>query len=336
MNFEWSPRREILAISHRWPYPFFAFLIGCLIGWGISLLLPPDYRAETRIAVGYNADAYSRNPDDYKNWQMRQLDTLSKSPELLESTRLQLSSQDQYWEEYDLDNLQSMLNVSWRNTGTWRLTATHADSQRAVEAALAWTDVFMDFKDSAIDSALLIPQLEARNEDFAERENQLLIQLSDLDDAGSQIASWLARLSEYSPEHIPDDALRMQLRSLAVSISGLDATMEFLLTDFPSAGSKMEEYQDWLLKAQSSTIATTERVEDQIQELQSEHQETLNELANLIERSHGLASTLVIEKMNEGIWQVNTIRPTALLALVGGLLGLIAWATIWIVRLSLR
>ena len=112
--------------------------------------------------------------------------------------------------------------------------------------------------------------------------------------------------------------------------------MEDLLADFPSTGSKVAEYKDRLLKAQSSTIATTDQVEEQIQELQNKSQETLHELANLIERSHGLASTLVIEKMNEGIWQVNTIRPTALLALVGGLLGLIAWATIWIVRLSLR
>ena len=90
MLTESTLRDEILHRAHFWPLPFLVFLAGCLLGWGAALLWPSPYRAETTLHVSYNADSIFRNPDDYKNWQMEELNTLVLAKGTLQETLARL------------------------------------------------------------------------------------------------------------------------------------------------------------------------------------------------------------------------------------------------------
>ena len=103
----WDIRTEILMAGHRWYWVVASFLLGALLGWIISLFWPAPFRAVQDVYVGLNAyratrDLYIaevageqfRNLDDYKNWQMGQLNSLALSDEFLSETLIQLQGID--------------------------------------------------------------------------------------------------------------------------------------------------------------------------------------------------------------------------------------------------
>ena len=336
MIFDWSLRDDILVISHRWPYPLLAFLIGCLVGLAASLLFPPSYRAETRIIVAYNADAYARNPDDYKNWQMNQLDEMTKSPHVLEETLERLRSLQSYWQSQTLEDLQDMLNVSWRNTGSWRLTATDRDRERASDAVQVWSEVVMETEN---DAKVFSSELLALSSRIYLNE-QSLIQMratrDRLNETGIAVQNRKAFLEQLPSDQILDDLSRWQILSTVATVSGLDPAWQNLLNEYPSQGRPVYEYIAWLDRAIVSIESSNQIAQNQILNMDTEQAANQQKHADLVEKSYGLSSTLVVEKPFTGVWQVKVIRPTALLALIGGLGGLLVWSTIWLVRISLR
>ena len=150
----WNLRDEILTAAHRWYWMVGGFLLGMLLGWLVSFIWPAPYRGMVDIYVGLNAyrshrDLYVmevaendfRNRDDYKNWQMDQLDALALSDEYLEETLSRLQVQDAYWQNLDVSDLREMLAIAWRNTGEWHFTALADEADLSAQAAVTWSDV---------------------------------------------------------------------------------------------------------------------------------------------------------------------------------------------------
>ncbi len=90
-------REYIVYATQRWPILVFFCLVGSLLGWGISLLYPSSVRATTELYVGLNlennqsnnnsvsfAGPRFTNADDYKNWQMANLNALVHMDEILD------------------------------------------------------------------------------------------------------------------------------------------------------------------------------------------------------------------------------------------------------------
>ena len=89
MTYQLSVREEVLQTSHHWTVIFSFCLAGIVIGWGVSIFWPANYRASKEIYVGINpyraledrnaaehAEIEFINPDDYKNWQMSNLNNI--------------------------------------------------------------------------------------------------------------------------------------------------------------------------------------------------------------------------------------------------------------------
>jgi hypothetical protein len=96
-----------LSIIHRWPTLIAFTLIGCLVGWGVSLFYPPFYRATASLYVGLNpyrafndttflalANPDYTNIDDYNNWQMSQLNAAIYLDEIIQTTLDRLQERD--------------------------------------------------------------------------------------------------------------------------------------------------------------------------------------------------------------------------------------------------
>jgi capsular polysaccharide biosynthesis protein len=144
MVTNWTVREEILSLSQRWYWLVSAFLAGSLLGWGISWILPPVYQAQIELFVAINADTEFTNPDDYKNWQMGQLDAFIMSAGVIQEVLSQLKGLDSGWEGHTAQDLRSMLSVRWRNAGQWRLVATASDAAKASRLAQVWSEVVFE------------------------------------------------------------------------------------------------------------------------------------------------------------------------------------------------
>jgi hypothetical protein len=124
---------------------FFRSTPGC---WLISRLLPANYRAASNLYIALNpyrtyedanflanVNPEYTNLDDYKNWQMAQLDSAVYLDDFMQVTLDRLKEQDQRWQDVDISQLRKMLRAEWRTAGNWSLVADTRDAELADQAA---------------------------------------------------------------------------------------------------------------------------------------------------------------------------------------------------------
>ncbi|MCK4726815.1 MAG: hypothetical protein KAT29_13475, partial [Anaerolineales bacterium] len=190
MNNEWNVRRTILDITHRWPIIILVFLIGSVIGWGVSYFLPSPYQAEASVYVAFNADAFFRNPDDYKNWELGQLNALIHSDEVLSETLIRLKSKSSDWEYVSIDDIRQSLGTYWRNAGKWRLVAEYPDEDMALLLADTWRDVIVDTVAYATDNASEMLKISTAIEVNKTAEEQINLRVIKLQSVLDALSTW--------------------------------------------------------------------------------------------------------------------------------------------------
>ncbi len=166
MNNKWSLSEEIYRAFHRWPTLAGVILLGCLAGWLVSFLMPPYYRAITYIYVALNPyRTYSdtnflalarpkySNIDDYKDWQMTQLESVIYLDEFILETLDRLRETNPDWQDFTAAELREILEADWRSAGTWSLIANSPDSDLAEQASSTWSAVVVERVRVAIESA---------------------------------------------------------------------------------------------------------------------------------------------------------------------------------------
>ncbi len=140
----WSLAEELYRAFHQWPIILLFVVAGSLTGWVLAYLLPADYRAAQQVYVGLNpyrsfSDAnflalarpkYS-NIDDYKNWQMAQLETVIFLEPIISETLTKLKDLDPYWQSYSAAQIKDLFEADWRSAGVWSLVAYHREPLRA-------------------------------------------------------------------------------------------------------------------------------------------------------------------------------------------------------------
>ena len=169
----WNLRDQILATTHRWHIIAACFLVGSLLGWGIASLWPAPYRASLDLYVGIaphissTAQDEFTNFDDYKNWQMDQIETLAFTDGFLSETLATLQNLDSDWDNMTIPDLRPTLAISWRNAGRLHLAAEAANAGQASQAVETWGNVIVDRIGSALQSAgqaaLIDNQVQAIN-----------------------------------------------------------------------------------------------------------------------------------------------------------------------------
>jgi len=330
----WNLRAEILAISHRWPVPVFIFLLGCLIGYGLAYLIPTPYRAEVTLSVAYNADAIFRNPDDYKNWQMEQLNSLALAPDVLERTLALLRQEDPGWKETSIQDLQPMLEVAWRNTGAWRLTAEHPQPQRARQAVSAWATAFLETFEQVSAEADKLYDLDRELYTLDLTQTQARERLARLKAIRPALKTWQKQVAALAPERPLDTLQRWQLGALASEAAGLNPGWKALTDAFPPAEGLPADYTAWLEHAIIATDTEVAILNTQIADLDPQRGEVWKKFVQANESSRGLSSLVHVERGLGAAQEPIAIRPYSLMALVGGILALMAWVLLWLARLG--
>jgi len=347
---EWSLRNEIYTALHRWPMILLYGLVGCALGVLISLVWPSPWRATAEIYVGMepyrwsedeNVVAYALGTrfnyaDDYKNWQMSNLNALVSLEDIRLKTLDRLRATDDYWSDINRRALGEMLQVYWRNPGRWRLVADNTDPEIAAAAALAWRDVVYETVQDAITYA---QQTFALDIELKAIQNQLVSLSAQHADQEASLAGFdtlKTELEKIADNQPVDELTHWQLWSWASHAAQYDPSWTRLLNELPPTGQSAAEYLTWLGRARITLEQGLQTTQAQIDTLTKQKAKAEADYAVASQASRGLSANLQLEKISDTPPRPVAIRPTAQMALIGAIIGLMVWGSLWLVRLTLR
>lgn len=325
-----SLRDEVYQVTHNWPYPVLAFLIGSLIGWGLSYVLPPTHQAEVEFFLAYNDVQACRNPDDCKNWQLAQMDAFAKSETVLEPTLLKLQSNDAYWIGVSDEDLAEMLDVLWRNTGIWHLVAETTDPERSKAAVEVWSEVYLKEFQTAQEHSLKLIDLNARIRALNQTQVELTWKLMMLNTVKSKLKEIRGTMESMNPNDPLDRLSWWELYALAAQASGYNFAWLDLIDSIPGELEPQSTYLPWMDRLEISVDQDIQNTYDQLEQLYIKATSTLDQIAIETENSHGLSRTIEVSRLLDVQPQVKVTRRSTTTAVLGGILGLLVWGWIWI------
>jgi len=344
---EWSLREEILRVTQRWPEIIAFCLLGSLVGLVISFCLPSPIRATRELYVGLNVFEGSKdrnsvehaglsfyNPDDYKNWQMANLNSMIFMDKIIDQTLENLRRLDPHWYNLDRNDLANMFSAYWRNAGKWRLVAEDSDSRYARQAVLAWEEVLVNQVHNAVSESQNVMILNSHLQSLSLVHSQLISKTIELSQIRELLRAWRKTASQKDTKLPVDESDRNIVRHL-VDQANLGISQEWLMDSFPRSGAPINEYITWI---DSITPVLDQQLlidQNQAASLEEERNEIRVRYAYSASNSLGLSGDLLVEKLSGNKTNYAYVRPIGLLILIGGLLGIITWIIYWLIKFSL-
>lgn len=344
---DWSLREAVLYASHRWYLIVFLCLVGALIGWVVAVVRPSPSRATLELYVGLNiyqaADDRNAaehaglpfgNVNDYKNWQMANLNTLIYMNSIVDETLEHLQAQDPYWLGVSHEDLARALHAYWRNAGKWRLVVEFSDPERASQAVSAWQEVVVERVNQAVSQARDALSLASQIRTVADARIQAMARLAQLGYTRDKLAEWQTQLEQDSADHPVEEANR-QLIWLLIVEAGKDPSWQPVLQSFPAPQAFNGAYRDWLAVSLPLIEEQLSALQEQIGFLEDQEHELTAQYAQASRESLGLSAELEVQKIANVPPERDVLRPTGQLMLIGSFLGFSLWVIIWLVELSL-
>ncbi len=343
----WSLPGEIFRSLHQWHRILIFTLVGALVGWVLAFLIPASYKATQQVYVGINpyrsfsdvnflAIARPRysNIDDYKNWQMTQLDSVLYLNEILDATLENLQQEDSYWNQYNREQLSGILDVDWRTAGIWSLTATHPDPLRAEQAARAWREVAVSRVNQAIiasQQAILIDQELQSN---ADASLQAKSRVNLLGESKLVLQEWLKKTKTLPADQPLSPTDRAYILPLAVYPAQFSPAWSQILDDQPLQIDPVSHYREWIDRIIQQITFEEPLLSERISKLELDREKIASEYAAQFNQSLGLSANLTIEDSIELSPQAE--RTTGLWVLLGSLIGLLTWGVIQTISITKR
>ncbi len=346
--YEWSLRDEILRVSHAWPVMLLFCLVGSLVGLVFSIFIPSPHRATKELYVGLNvylatedqnasdfAGVKFSDTNDYKNWQMANLNGLIFMDTIMDETLNRLRQIDPYWLSIDHNVLAGMLHAYWRNAGKWRLVAENSEPRYATEAVLTWEDVVVDRVHEAVYESQKIMILNTQLNALSIDQTKVISQAAEVTQIRDSLISWrsdaVQRDSKISLQEIDRKFIFHLIDQAETSSPG-----ERLLADFPQPEATIQEYIDYLdrtLPLINELLLISQR---QITTIEDKKNEIAEVYAASSSKSLGLSAGLKVDKITTVQPEHSVVQPTGLLVLIGGILGLLTWIVLSLIRISLQ
>ncbi len=343
----WSLPEEIYRSLHQWPLILAFIGIGALLGWGLTFILPVEYKAVQQVYVGLNPyrafsdanflavarPAYS-NIDDYKNWQMSQLETVIFLDDFVQAALDSLKQEDPFWQHISPEQLAEMLDADWRTAGVWSLTASHHDPLRAEQAARAWKEAAVSKVDQAIYAARQTFMVDQELQANANASLQAQLRIDLLEETRSALVAWTKSAENYPADQpLPPDQ-RDAVLALGLYAAQFSPAWDAILENQPAQDAIPGEYIAWSQEIISLVQFELPLLEKRIAQLQIDHPEIEARYAMQSKLSLGISPNLAFEDFEEV--PARPMRSTGLWILLGGLAGLLTWGLTRLVMINQR
>lgn len=334
-----SLRTEILHAAHRWHVILLWILLGSLLGWGYIQLRPPLVQAEAQLYVALNpyrapedanaagfANFEFLNADDYKNWQLSQLNALALSDEYLQATLNRLQAQSPEWQGLTPADLRQQLSLDWRNTGDWHFKARGEQAEPLAGLAQTWAAVTAEKVQAAIQASQQVLFADIQLQALAQAQTDLELRLQAMQAVQASLAAWQQGVQALPAGEPLPQASFQELKSLLLQVYPDEQTRQSQGLVSPAEGSPASDYL--ALAAQLATHVDSELdlLQVQLDNLTAKIEAQRSLYSQAAAASWGFAPSLVLESLTNQPPLVTSDRPAAPAALAGGLLGLIAWA----------
>ena len=347
MKNDWNLRNFLLTLTQRWYLVAITFLIGAFLGWGASLLWPSTYRADLDLYAGLNAYRHPRdrfilsvaqddfeNVDDYKHWQMEQLNTLALRDDFLLDTLERLRQTDARWDDVSADELKSTLRGSWRNAGRWHLTAETRTREMAVQAVETWAAVIEERVNAALEHARQVVAVDTRQVRLADEIAALEARQHTLIQVQTRLEARQTDLEQLPQDQPLDSTARWNLLAQASRAADWGAGWQAALEAFPAPDETPSAYLRWIERILALIAADLEALPAQLERLETQYDELAEEYAQAAEKSLALSPNLSVEAPEQVDPRVEVVRPANTLMLVGGILGVLTWLLWELARFS--
>jgi hypothetical protein len=347
MKKYWVLREELYRSFHQWPTLLAFLVIGCLVGWGASYIWPSYYKAITQIYVGFNpyrafddakflalAKPKYSNIDDYKNWQMSQLDAAIYTQGVIKDTLTQLQQGDPYWEDKNEDDLISMLLAEWRSAGTWSLTAKNSDPQRATQAAEAWSQVIIKRVKASILSARNIYRIDQKLQAINAEKLASTYRQEELTTVRGQLVMWVEEALSFPQNEPLAPNERWYILSLATRLAKYTPGWVAVLQGQPGPDSPPTAYLSWIDQITLYIDSELTDLETHLTSLNQEYSAQAEQYSQESDDSLGISPNLEVENIEQTT--VKPIRPIGILSVIGGLIGLLIWVLTQLVMITHR
>lgn len=326
---EWDFRYHVLTMFHRWQLILLIFCLGAVLGWGVSLILPTSYRAETDLGVYYQSDAIFRNPDDYKNWEMEQLQAAIFSDDILGKTLNQLVSNDRYWKNKTIPDIRSMVHVYWRNAGVWHLVAEAPKPVYARQLVEAWKSVILENIGGALAKSDEWLRLNTELQMANRLKMELLTRQAALDQMQQIFSAWLSS-ADAKVETELDISTRWRFYDLASRLAERDTAGKDLLNLFPPPNTAASQYSTWIKQAMGVIASEQNWIQAQLPVVDEKINQDSQKMVAFTNASWGLSAYIHLDPLVADIKPARPIRSSALMAFVGSVLALLVSSVIWL------
>ncbi len=329
-------REKLLTLAYRWYWVVVLFLFGSLVGGIVARILPTNYQATLELYVGLdpyqtqndrNVAEYAHfeftNPDDYKHWQMSQLSLLVEFDDVLQETLRRLRALDSYWNGVDIADLRNSVQVYWRNAGKWNLVAEANNPEHASQLVLIWREVIIEKMGEAVAQSRRLLWLDRRLSVIEEQRLAFKLRVNKLSKIEAALGSWQANILAGSDSTSMDIVTYWRLWSLVAQAADYQAGWQSLLERIPAPLAPIEEFVGWIEAVQTMIRADLASIQEEIGALDAEREKLLVEWEQTLPNGRGLSAALVIEQPSDTAPQIEAIRPTTLMLLVGGFASLI-------------
>ncbi|MEK6221782.1 MAG: hypothetical protein N2D54_06000 [Chloroflexota bacterium] len=329
-QIEWSLREYLLLLFQQWYYPLAAFLGGSVIGWFVMFVAPSEFQANRIVSVTVFGVKNVRNLDDYKNAQIRHLETLIFSDSTMIEVLNDLKIVSHNWETMDIDQLRNNYLSTWQDVGFWRLSATYADPIMAREALESWESNSINevsiAKEKGGQSLLLISDMEYLSQEINALKNSK--------NRYGRLKKILFQKRETSEELLPEDNVKNRTLSKILDIEKLlkkDSLLALQIPDLGKSDLLVSEYQEWLDLVIGEVQNRIDDIAEEILGLDLQRDTLKQENQSLIDQTFGIDQGLNMERIESKETSVSQIRENGLFLLFGGLLGIVIWLIIiWI------
>lgn len=335
----WQFKDAFIGMLQQWQLMLILFVVGSGIGWLIAELIPASYQASSSLYIGletyraYSDPAFSAyanqeysNQDDYKNWQMSQLNELILARDFLEETLARLQKQDAGWKGTTIKSLHNILAAEWRTAGRWNLIARHSQRNKAEEAVLVWQQVVLEKTNQAITNAQEMIKIDIQLQAIREQEAQAKARCQKLQAVLDQIKKLSNQLQQLPPQEPLAPSMRWQVLAPPSLAADFSPAWIALLNKVPHSRALPADYLDWLAETQALSADEVQVLLGQREYFNRQFKVEYERYLSARKDSRGLSPNLIVEKVSpDDDLEVIQPRPHGQFALVGGLLGWIAF-----------
>lgn len=330
---EWTLREEAIYLSQRWYLLVLAFLVGALLGWGIAYLLPSSSEAKTELYVAFNADIYPRNPDDYKNWQLQELDAFILSDPVISETAAQLNLSYPKWADFTAQTLASQLDTRWRNAGFWTLVASAQTPAEAQAIAATWQNITLQQLTEAATHSQNMLELERQIRQIINERYLLESRLQSIVSSQNSLSEFSNSLLQVKGSQPLTELERWNLQLLVGQAVGTNPVSSELLDQILAEDAPAADYIPFIESVTTAADVQISELDSQIAALNEQFENDNRDWQQESEAARGITAYLTVEPVHEGDVTVEATNTSATVALIGGIVGLLAF---FFYRLVLR